>query len=86
MLSDACSVLPERCDNLQEYIEILKARTLLGKCGNQCYKFRAIVKIAFRKFKGVKCAIKSEFFVKFLERFAVKLNALFEEVKGGSYS
>ena len=53
------------CRNI---IDILEARTLLETCGNQCYKFKAIVKAAFRKFKGVKCASKSEFLVKFLER------------------
>ena len=86
LLSDACSVLPERCDDLQKYIDILKARTLLETCGNQCFMFKARVKAAFRKFKGVECAKKSGFFVKFLELSTVKLKALSEEVKGGSYS
>ena len=48
-------MLPERCDDLQEYTDILKVRALLEKCGNQCYKFKAIVKADFRKFKGVNC-------------------------------
>ena len=64
-LSDACSVLPESCGDLQEYIDILKARALLETCGDNVTSSELLLNMVFANLKVYGVPVRENFLLSF---------------------